>query len=66
VQNPRLKVLAISDDGKTGALHEMRPHRIPLGAMSAESLCDAIRGRAREEFPGDNIASRAEAQTLPG
>jgi DNA-binding NarL/FixJ family response regulator len=65
LKNPRLKVLAISDDGRTGTLHEMRPHRIPLGAISAETLRDAIRGRAREEFPGDNIASHAEAQTLP-
>jgi chemotaxis response regulator CheB len=65
LKNPRLRVLAISDDGKTGTLHEMRPHRIPLGAISAATLRDAIRGYAREEFPGDNITSRTEAQTLP-
>jgi DNA-binding NarL/FixJ family response regulator len=42
---PALKLLAITDDGKNGTLYEMRPHKIPLGEISAETLRDAIRGR---------------------
>jgi DNA-binding NarL/FixJ family response regulator len=44
---PRLKLLAIASNGTTAALYELRPRRIPLGNMSAESLCRAIRGGAR-------------------
>ena len=43
-KRPSLKVLAITGDGKSGTLHEMRPYRIPLGEMSADTLRDAIRG----------------------
>jgi len=43
--HPRLKVLTIAEDGKTGSLYEFRPHRVPLGEMSADVLCAAIRGR---------------------
>jgi DNA-binding NarL/FixJ family response regulator len=52
LQRPRLKVLAIADDGKTGALYELRPRRIPLGEMSAEALRNAIRN------PGPDLIDR--------
>jgi DNA-binding NarL/FixJ family response regulator len=45
LRRPRLKVLTIADDGKTGALYELRPQRISLGEVSADVLCAAIRGR---------------------
>jgi DNA-binding NarL/FixJ family response regulator len=45
LRQPRLKVLTIADDGKTGSLYELRPQRIPLGEVSADVLCAAIRGR---------------------
>lgn len=48
LSHPRLKVLTIAEDGKTGALYELRPHRVPLGEMSADVLCAAIRGRSRQ------------------
>ena len=44
LRQPRLKVVTIADDGKTGSLYELRPQRIPLGEMSADVLCAAIRG----------------------
>lgn len=44
-QQPRLRVLTIEDSGKTGALYELRPRRIPLGEISAHTLSKAIRGR---------------------
>ena len=44
-RRPRLKVLALAPDGRTGCLYEMRPKCIPLGAMSTAALRDAIRGR---------------------
>jgi DNA-binding NarL/FixJ family response regulator len=45
LRQARLKVLTIADDGKTGSLYELRPQRIPLGEVSADVLCAAIRGR---------------------
>ncbi len=65
IRHPRLKVLAITDDGKTGTLHEMRPQRFPLGEISADSLRDAIRGRHLEDAGDEHTPSSADAQTLP-
>ncbi len=39
---PRLKILAITDDGRRGVLHEMAPHVVPLGELSPAGLIDAI------------------------
>jgi hypothetical protein len=44
---PRLKVVAIAGDGKTGLLYELRPQRVPLGEISADALRNAIRGQPR-------------------
>jgi hypothetical protein len=44
-RRPRLKVVVVAGDGRTGALYELRPERVPLGEMSAASLRNAIRGR---------------------
>lgn len=40
------KVIAISDDGHNGVLHELHPHRAPLGEISARTLIAAIRAAA--------------------
>ncbi len=56
LQQPLLKVLAIADDGKTGALYELCPRRVPLGEMSAGALCKAIRGR--QPSSSDDKAAR--------
>jgi hypothetical protein len=45
LRRPRLKVVAVAGDGRTGALYELRPERVPLGEMSAAALRSAIRGR---------------------
>jgi hypothetical protein len=42
---PKLKVVAIVGDGKTGFVHELRPQCVPLGEISADALRNAIRGR---------------------
>ena len=42
----KLRVVAITGDGKTGSLYELRPQRVPLGEMSADALCNAIRGHS--------------------
>jgi hypothetical protein len=47
MRRPKIKVLAICGDGRTGLLYELRPKRIPLGEMSADTLREAIRGRAK-------------------
>jgi hypothetical protein len=49
LSRPGLKVVALTDDGKNGTLHEMRPHYFPLGEISAETLREAIRGRYTRE-----------------
>jgi DNA-binding NarL/FixJ family response regulator len=47
--NPRVRVLGIADDGLQSYLYELRPHRVPLGEVSPQTLVDAIRngGAAR-------------------
>lgn len=47
---PRVKAVAIADDGRRGVLYELRPHRVPLGEMSPRTLLAAI-GLAREPRP---------------
>ncbi|HWX30116.1 MAG TPA: hypothetical protein VNZ53_22100 [Steroidobacteraceae bacterium] len=47
LRRPKLKVVAIAGDGKTGLLYELRPQRVPLGEMSADALRRAIRGQPR-------------------
>jgi DNA-binding NarL/FixJ family response regulator len=51
---PPTRVLAIADEGRAGILYELRPHRIPIGELSAASLVAAIRG-----WPPDAQATRA-------
>jgi chemotaxis response regulator CheB len=48
LRRPKLKVLAIGNEGRNGTLHEMRPQHIPLPEISAETIRDAIRGHGRE------------------
>lgn len=43
----RLKIIALTDNGRQGVLYELRPHRAPLGDMSADRLVAAIRAVAR-------------------
>ena len=42
-ERPQLKLLAISGDGRSSFLYELRPHRVSLGDVSPEGLVDAIR-----------------------
>ena len=43
---PDLKILGVTADGRRGFLYELRPQRIPLGEISPEKLCAAIRHNA--------------------
>jgi hypothetical protein len=43
-RRPRLKIFAISADGRRGSLYELRPRVKAIGDISAESLIAAIRG----------------------
>ena len=49
-QRPRLKIIAIVDDGRNGSLYELRPHRVPLRELSAHALCSAICGRGQPRY----------------
>src|SRR5579863_1088529 len=43
-RRPRLKIFAISADGRRGLLYELRPHVRAIRDLSAESLIAAISG----------------------
>jgi hypothetical protein len=40
---PRMKIIAISTDGRDAFLHELQPHLIPVGEVAPASLIAAIR-----------------------
>jgi hypothetical protein len=46
LRRPRLRLVAIAGDGRTGLLYELRPQRVALGKMSADTLRKSIRGPA--------------------
>ena len=46
-ERPRLILLAIGANGRSTALHELRPHQIALGDVSPGQLVEAIRVSAR-------------------
>jgi hypothetical protein len=58
LKRPRVKVLAVAGNGKTGLLYELRPQCRPLGTMSAETLCAAIRGQKQSSTTGVGRRSR--------
>jgi hypothetical protein len=37
--------MGVSADGRSACLYELRPHRVPLGDLSAQGLVEAIRER---------------------
>ena len=41
--HPRLRLIAISGTERNAAVCELRPHRVPLGILSPETLLGAIR-----------------------
>jgi DNA-binding NarL/FixJ family response regulator len=50
-ERPRVTLLTIGANGRSTALHELRPHSVSLGDVSPRGLVDAIRasvhGRGR-------------------
>lgn len=52
--HPRLRLLAIEPDGRSGGVYELRPTRTPLDVWP-DGLVEAIRaaGHARNSFSGD-------------
>jgi DNA-binding NarL/FixJ family response regulator len=46
-QRPRLTLLTIGANGRSSALHELRPHTVTLGDVSPAELVEAIRASAR-------------------
>jgi DNA-binding NarL/FixJ family response regulator len=43
--HPHLRIVGIAGDGRQAYVHELRPQRVPLGALSPETLVDAVRAR---------------------
>lgn len=46
---PRLRLVTIGHDGRSTALHQLRPFTVSLGDVSPDVLLDAIRASARGE-----------------
>jgi DNA-binding NarL/FixJ family response regulator len=46
-ERPRLRVLAVLEDGREATLYELRPTRTPLGEVSPQTIVEAIRGTRR-------------------
>ena len=46
---PRIKIIAIAEDGRDATLHELQPHLIPLADVAPASLIAAIRSAAHSE-----------------
>jgi chemotaxis response regulator CheB len=47
MQQPHLKVLAVTEDARSSSLYVLRPERTRIGDLSAASLVTAIRDAAR-------------------
>jgi hypothetical protein len=41
--NRSVRALELHSDGKESVLYELRPHRVPLGELSPETLLETIR-----------------------
>jgi DNA-binding NarL/FixJ family response regulator len=48
-RHPRLKVLAVATDARDSWLYALRPERVQLGCLSAESLVAAVRPPTERE-----------------
>lgn len=48
---PKLKVLAITNQGRMSFLYELRPYVLALGQLSRAALIDAVRGSAAPQEP---------------
>jgi len=59
LRHPQLRVLTLSDDGKSGWIYDLRPRRVRLREISARSLARAIRGQAL------STSGRARKQGVP-
>lgn len=46
--HPHVRLLEVTDDGRGATLCELRPHRVPIGDVSAEGLVGAIRASGIE------------------
>jgi hypothetical protein len=47
----RTKVLGLSSDGRRAFLHELRPHRVPLGELSPAALVEVLRRGGPQPAP---------------
>lgn len=49
--HPRLTVLTVHDDGRTGSLYRLRPEKLAIRDLSPGSLVKAIRARTPSRAP---------------
>jgi hypothetical protein len=46
-RHPRLRIIALEDDGKRAFLYELRPRRMPLGELSPGLLARVVEAAGR-------------------
>lgn len=56
-RHPRVKVLAVQDDGRSFVFWELRPHRTALGELSLTGVVDHVRRSCR----GDSQSGHCQA-----
>ncbi len=45
--HPRLRIVALEDDGRRAFVYELRPRRMPLGELSPALLAEVVEAAAR-------------------
>jgi hypothetical protein len=46
-RSPQVRVLTVTDNGRSGILYELRPHRRTIGELSADAVRSTIRQAGR-------------------
>ena len=61
-KSPSTRVLAIAISGRSASMWQLRPHRVPLGDVSPESLVRAIRANGENGPTNERGAYRGVAR----
>jgi hypothetical protein len=59
---PRARALAVSHDGRSAVLYELRPHRRAIGELSVETVRAAVR---RAAPPVEHVGPESTTPTAP-
>ena len=65
-ERPALRVLTVGSDGREASLYELRPHRTPLGEVSAAELLEAVKAVGEEGCPAVAAGRARSGRSRPG